>query len=183
MKLSKEYEWLKAIPVLPKMVSEGLKVLEQDTQEIPGAKANPVILELAKDAGVSDIYKSDEIAWCAVAHAAIAIRAGKEVPFKKWDRLRAISFLKFGQEVINPVLGDTLVFSRTGGAHVGLYIAEDEKAYHVLGGNQSNRYSITRILKARLTGVRRPVYNTGMPLSAVARIVAPNGLSISTNEA
>jgi uncharacterized protein (TIGR02594 family) len=183
MKIPKQYEWLLQITVLPKMVAEGLKLLDQNTTEITGAKSNPVILKMAKDAGVSDIYKNDDVPWCAVAQTAIAIRAGKEVPFAGYDRLRAASFLKFGKEVIKPVLGDTLVFTRQGGGHVGIYIAEDETTYHVMGGNQGNRFSITRLLKSRLSGVRRPVYNSGQPASAVARFVSPNGMPISTNEA
>lgn len=180
--LPKEYNWLLNIRVLPRMVSEGLKLLEQNTVEVVGPGNNPVIMQLAKEAGVDDIYKSDETAWCAVAQTAIALRAGKHVPFEKWDRLRAKSFLKFGNEVVIPVLGDTLVFIRPGGGHVGIYIAEDEKAYHVLGGNQGNRYSITRIAKNRLTGVRRPIYKSGLPISAISRLVAPGGSRLSSNE-
>lgn len=183
MNLPTQYQWLLSLPILPKMVSEGLKLIEQDTLEIPGDEDNPVIMQLAREAGVIDIYTHDEMAWCAVAQTAIALRAGKEVPFTGYDRLRAASFLKFGQQVIVPVLGDSLIFSRTGGNHVGLYIAEDETSYHVMGGNQSNRYCITRILKNRLSGVRRPVYKTGLPKTAKVYAVAPNGMKISSNEA
>lgn len=178
-----QYKWLLTITVLPKMVAEGIKLMQQNTKEIPGAGSNPVIMQLAKEAEVTDIYKSDETAWCAVAQTTLAIRAGKEVPFKGYDRLRAKSFLKFGNEVVNPVLGDTLVFNRLNGFHVGIYIGEDEKAYHVMGGNQSNAYNIIRIEKKRLEGVRRPLYKNGMPASAIKRYVAPNGGAISTNEA
>lgn len=181
--IPQQYKWLLDIPVLPKMVAAGVELMQQNTKEIPGAGSNPVIMALAKEAGVSDIYKSDETAWCAVAQTALALRAAKDVPFTGYDRLRAKSFLQFGAEVINPVLGDTLVFTRTGGGHVGIYIAEDEKCYHVMGGNQSNEYNITRIEKKRLSGVRRPVYKSGMPASATRRYVSPNGTTISKNEA
>lgn len=182
MKLTADYQWLLSIPVLPKMVAEGLKLLEQNTKEKPGKGSNSVILELAKVAGVDKIYKDDDVAWCAVAQSALAIRAGKEVPFTGWDRLRAKSFTKFGNEVVTPVLGDTLVFIRPGGGHVGIYIAEDETTYHVMGGNQGDQYSIARIAKSRLTAVRRPVYKSGMPASATVRYVSPNGKPISSNE-
>ena len=148
MSLPREYKWLQDIAVLPKMVAEGIKLMNLDTQERPGKNDNnPVIMQLAKEAGVEKIYPDDETPWCAVAQTAIALRAGKDVPFKNYDRLRANSWLQFGKEVINPVLGDTLVFVRPGGGHVGIYIAEDETTYHVMGGNQGNRYCITRILK------------------------------------
>lgn len=183
MKLPQQYAWLNNIGTLPKMVTEGLKLLELNTQEIPGKGSNPVIIQLAKEAGVEKIYTSDEIAWCAVAQTAVALRAGKIVPFTGWDRLRAKSFLLFGNQVIKPALGDTVVFARTGGAHVGTYIAEDETAYHVLGGNQGNRYSIARIAKSRLTEARRPEYKSGQPASVKQYFVSPNGKGISTNEA
>ena len=183
MKLPEQYSWLTALPVLPKMVAEGLKLLAEDTQEIPGNNDNPIIMGLAKEAGISDIYPHDEVAWCALAHTVIALRAGKEVEFKDYDRLRAASFAKWGAEIITPMLGDTLVFIRPGGGHVGIYIAEDETTYHVMGGNQSDKYCITRILKNRLTAARRPVYKSGVPSTVTVRIVSPSGLPISKNEA
>ncbi|MBV9989383.1 MAG: hypothetical protein JO301_17015 [Chitinophagaceae bacterium] len=183
MELPAQYKWLLSLPVLPKMVAEGLKLLACDTQEVKGEEDNPVIMGLAKEAGVADIYTHDEMAWCALAHTVIALRAGKEVPFQDFDRLRAKSFENFGQYVTTPKLGDTLVFARTGGSHVGIYIGEDETAYHVMGGNQSDRYCITRILKGRLTVARRPVYKSGQPETVKTYQLTPNGMSLSKNEA
>jgi cell wall-associated NlpC family hydrolase len=57
-----------------------------------------------------------------------------------------------------PMLGDTLVFKRPGGGHVGIYVGEDSQCYHVMGGNQSNAYGFTRIAKGRLVAARRPKY-------------------------
>lgn len=158
MKISTRYNWLGLMEGLPKMVIEAVKIGKLGTTEIPGPKANKEILALAKEAGVSNIYTSDETAWCALAQTALALRAGKVVPFKSWDRLRAKSFLQFGTAIETPCLGDVLVFTRDGGGHVGLYIGEDITCYHVAGGNQSNQYSITHIAKARLSGARRPQY-------------------------
>jgi hypothetical protein len=42
-----------------------------------------------------------------------------------------------------------LTFKRKGGGHVGIYVGEDSKCYHVLGGNQSNM--TIRIEKSRCT--------------------------------
>ena len=53
-------------------------------------------------------------------------------------------------------------------------------AYHVLGGNQSDRVGFTRIDKTRLHAVRRS-YLT-MPASAQPHILARAG-ALSTNEA
>ena len=182
MKLPDQYQWLLAIPVLPKMVAEGLKLLQEDTKEILGNKDNPVIMQLAKETDVSDIYAHDEVAWCAVAHTAIALRAGKDVPFKDYDRLRAKSFANWGELSPTPMLGDTLVFTRPEGAHVGMYIAEDATAYHVMGGNQGNQYCIARIAKDRLAACRRPIYKSGIPDSVKQNIASATG-SLSSNEA
>jgi len=182
MKLPAHYDWLTALPVLPKMVAEGLKLLAEDTAEILGEKDNPVIMALAEEAGVADLYGHDEVAWCALAHTVIALRAGKAVPFQNYDRLRAASFANWGISNATPMLGDTLVFIRPGGAHVGIYIAEDSASYHVMGGNQSNCYCITRIQKSRLTACRRPIYKSGQPATVLAYQVTGAG-GLSANEA
>lgn len=182
MKLAKVYQYLRECGVLPKMVAFGLDLLEQDTKEVPGKANNPVIMGLAKEAGVSSIYPNDETAWCAVAQVALALRAGKEVKFTGYDRLRAKSFINFGTPVKDAMLGDTLVFSRPNGFHVGIYVGEDATAYHVLGGNQSNMYCIIRIEKSRCIAIRRPEYKTAQPASVKRYLVGSVG-ELSRNEA
>ncbi len=182
MQISAKYNWLASVPNLPKMVKAAIEIGKLDTVEWPGPKTNPEILALAEEAGVGDIYTRDEIAWCAVAHCAIAIRSGKKVPFLSYARLRAKSFLNFGEHIEVPMLGDTLVFKRPGGYHVGIYIGEDDFYYHVAGGNQSNQYNIVRIIKDRLLEARRPEYQTGIPGSVKQYFLESTG-SISSNEA
>jgi hypothetical protein len=83
--------------------------------------------------------------------------------------------------VQSPGLGDVLVFTRNGGGHVGFYVAEDKDCYHVLGGNQSNSVTITRIAKSRCIAFRRPIYiNT--PASVKPYLVGASG-AISEDEA
>lgn len=165
---------------MPKMVQEALKLLNQDTREIPGPSSNPIILQMAREAGVQDIYRNDDDAWCALAQSAIAIRAGKQLPFFGFARLRANSFKQFGSHIDTPMLGDTLVFKRPGGFHVGLYIGEDIECFHVSGGNQGNQYSIKRFSRSRLEEARRPAYNQ-MPSSVRRRWLSQEG-EISINE-
>ena len=64
---------------------------------------------------------------------------------------------------------------------MGFYIAEDATAYHVLGGNQSDRVCITRIKRDRCIAVRRPAMNVA-PATVRPFVVAVSG-TISTNEA
>jgi len=74
-----------------------------------------------------------------------------------------------------------LIFQREGGGHVGIYIAEDKDCYHVLGGNQSDAVTITRISKKRCVGIRRPKYNS-QPESVAQYLVSASG-EVSKNEA
>jgi uncharacterized protein (TIGR02594 family) len=95
----------------------------------------------------------------------------------------ARNWLKFGHTV-DPCYGAVMVFwrgSRNGTkGHVAFYYAEDDKTYHVLGGNQVNRVSVTRIEKNRLLGARLPL--VGGPYERL-RISSSTGGTISTNEA
>ncbi len=63
--------------------------------------------------------------------------------------------------------------------HVGFYWAEDETCYHVLGGNQSDRVSITRIRKSRLLAARWP---ESIEALGIKRFASAEGGLISTNE-
>lgn len=181
MRISNQYQWLYQIADAPLMIKEALKIGKLNTNEVPGPKSNAEILKLAEIAGVSKIYKNDDVAWCAVAMSAICVLANKELPFYNYDRLRAASFLKFGLPANEAMLGDILVFTRTGGGHVGMYVGEDKDCYHVMGGNQSNQFNITRILKSRLSGIRRPKYNV-MPKSVRKFYLSSSGI-VSRNEA
>ncbi|MGI8524630.1 MAG: TIGR02594 family protein [Pseudolabrys sp.] len=152
--LPERYGWLAREPG-PKMLVEALKLF--GTMEKPGSANNPMILAWAKEIGaeVADVYKADSIPWCGLFMAVIAKRAGKEFPAHP---LWALSWSAFGAKPHAPALGDVLVFTRSSGGHVGLYAGEDASAFHVLGGNQSDRVCITRIAKGRLYAARRPLY-------------------------
>jgi uncharacterized protein (TIGR02594 family) len=160
--LPSRYGWL-ARESGPKMLVEALKLF--GTMEAPGSANNPTIIAWAKEVGgeVADVYKADSIPWCGLFMAVVATRAGKEIPKHP---LWALSWSAFGakpapdpdQGSPAAALGDVLVFVRNGGGHVGLYVGEDASAFHVLGGNQSDRACITRVAKARLYAARRPLY-------------------------
>lgn len=94
----------------------------------------------------------------------------------------ARNWLKFGKESA-PTYGAVLVFERPGSAwsgHVCFYCAEDATHFHVLGGNQSDSISVTRIARNRLLDARMPL--TGGPYRAIKRRVDASG-DVSTNEA
>lgn len=169
------YKYLLNEPA-PKMLLEGLKLV--GIKEVVGSADNPVILGWAKDLGLDKVYKSDETPWCGLVHAWLAVKCGKTpVDTPLW----ALSWAKFGNKVDEPMLGDTVVFKRLNGGHVGLYVGEDDDFYHVMGGNQGNMYGFTRIAKARLFAARRPVYSIATPPNVRKIFLDASGV-ISTDE-
>jgi uncharacterized protein (TIGR02594 family) len=181
MSLPEKYKWLEAIGTLPKTISIGLTYL--GTRETVGKGSNRTIMEwrdrLNHGGVMIDGYSDDDIPWCGLFVAWVTYCRGdasEVVQSPLWAR----NWLKYGKTVATPMLGDVLVFSRNGGGHVGFYIAEDASAYHVLGGNQSNAVTITRIEKARCIGSRRPLYKN-QPSTVKPYIVAASG-TLSKNE-
>jgi uncharacterized protein (TIGR02594 family) len=169
--LPEQYAWLEREGA-PRMLVEALKLYA--VAEVKGAGDNPVILDWAKEIGLGADYKHDSVAWCGLAMAVIAKRAGKGPPH---DPLWALNWRSFGKSVLAPMLGDVLVFTRPGGAHVTMYCGEDAEAYHCLGGNQADRVCIERIAKSRQHWARRPLYAT-QPLNVrVVHLAATGKLS------
>ena len=174
------YAWLGTLGQLPKTITEGLALI--GTAEIVGKGSNRTILSWRDElnqAGVAITgYSDDDIPWCGLFAAIVAQRAGKSVPA---NPLWARNWATFGFGGYQAGLGDVLVFVRNGGGHVGFYVAEDDTAYHVLGGNQDNRVSITRVAKERCVATRRPNYSV-KPDSVKPCRVAASG-TLSRNEA
>jgi uncharacterized protein (TIGR02594 family) len=176
-RLPKQYEFLYNEGA-PKMLVEALTVY--GTKEVPGPIHNKLIMGWAQELKIEKVYVSDEIAWCGLLMAILALKAGKQMPFTPTGALWALNWKKFGQEVKVAMLGDVIVFKRPGGGHVGLYIGEDDTTYHILGGNSSNKLMIVRILKSRMVAIRRPFYNVQPSNIRVIRL-NENG-PISVNE-
>lgn len=153
------------------------------TREAPGAANSPTIMGWAKKLGtkvLGMVYNADSVPWCGlfvatclaedgIAAAPIAVRA------KAW----AAWGVALRPEKLAP--GAVLVFERPGGGHVGFYVGEDAAAYHVLGGNQGDAVTVTRIGKDRCIARRWPAGRsiTGGPV-AMKNIA---GLPLSRNEA
>lgn len=172
------YGWLIQLDPPPRMIAEALRLF--GTVEALATANSPTIIGWADEVGgkVEDVYKADSIPWCGLFMAVVAKRAGKEMPT---DPLWALNWTRFGVAAGQPMLGDVLTFVRPGGGHVGIYVGEDAGAYHVLGGNQSDRVCITRIAKARLHRIRRPAYRT-VPATVRPYLLKGAG-HVSNNEA
>jgi uncharacterized protein (TIGR02594 family) len=170
------YQWLEALQPLPLIVRHA--IAEYGVIEGSGTADNPVILSWADEVGLANSFSHDAIPWCGLFMALVAKRAGKSIPARP---LWALSWASFGAPAPQPGLGDVMVFRRDGGGHVALYIGEDAAAYHVLGGNQSDRVCFTRMAKNRLHAARRPAYH--LPPLTVRRYELAAAGSLSRNEA
>lgn len=148
-------------------------------RETPGPKNNPVIIGWAQRLGAKILgisYADDSnTPWCGLFVAEVMSEAGFTPPP---IAVRASAWSTWG-EACGPCEGAVLVFQRPGGGHVGLYVGEDATAYHVLGGNQGDAVSITRVAKDRCVAVRWPA--GGPPRGG--RVVVATGGGLSHNEA
>lgn len=145
-------------------------------REVKGPKHSPTIMGWLKR--LKSWIKDDETPWCGVFVANCLDEAGLPI-----DDIypRAKSWADYGSNLRFSHLapGAILVFVREGGGHVGFYVGEDSACFHVLGGNQGDSVSITRIAKSRCISARWP---KGVPVTGGPVRLEPNG-SVSKNEA
>jgi uncharacterized protein (TIGR02594 family) len=125
-------------------------------KEDTSAASNPVIIGWAKTLRLA--YGDDEIPWCGlfVAHCIGSQLTSEPLPN---NPLGARSWSKLGISC-KPQPGAVMVFWReskqSGKGHVGFYVAEDDKAFHILGGNQSDAANVKRVPKDRFVEARWP---------------------------
>lgn len=92
--------------------------------------------------------------WCGSFVAACLARAGvgKHIPK---DFPMARSWARAGASLAKPAYGCIVVFTRTGGGHVGFVVGKDANGnLMVLGGNQSNRVCVKPFPKSRVLAYR-----------------------------
>ena len=123
-----------------------------------------------------------KLPWCGdFVETCIAVTLPKEslITNPYW----ALNWLKFGVSVpISQVYrGAICVFKREGGGHVGFVAGHDASYVHVLGGNQSNSVSISRVAKDRLQGYRWP---NSYPMPSIDQLLEKTTIqaTITTNE-
>lgn len=151
--------------------------------EIPGPKSNPIIIGWAKRLGgwIAGFYTDDDIPWCGLFIGTV-IATTLPAELLPANPLGALNWSKFGRPLSKPSLGAIMTFRRPGGGHVGIYAGEDATHYHILGGNQSNKVSITRVDKNRLDAIRWPSTGTEAPAGKPV-LLSPSGAPVSRNEA
>lgn len=130
------------------------------TREIAGKRSNPTIMRWASQIGgtVKNVFTSDAVAWCGlfIGHLMTTnnikhIGSSKILGARNWGN--------FGV-ACTPRYGAVMTFwrgSKSGWkGHVGIYVSEDSKYYHIMGGNQSNSVNVTKIAKSRFLKARWP---------------------------
>lgn len=92
--------------------------------------------------------------WCGGAVAKWVSDAGFK-PVAKWWQARA--WASWGQALAFPAHGCIVVFSRTGGGHVGFVVGENERGeLLVLGGNQGDAVNVRAFPRSRVIAYRWP---------------------------
>ncbi|MGL4517032.1 MAG: TIGR02594 family protein [Shewanella sp.] len=121
-------------------------------REIKGASHAPEILQMWKDIKRGGI-KDDETPWCAAFVGAMLERVGiRSTRFES-----AKSYLEWGTLLVVPIAGCIVVFTRTGGGHVGFCVGQDKSGnLLILGGNQGDSVNVKAFPRSRVTGYRWP---------------------------
>jgi uncharacterized protein (TIGR02594 family) len=114
---------------------------------------------------------SDEVPWCA----SFVNWCLKKATIDGTNSARARSFLTWGVAVSleEAQRGDIVVLSRgTNGqfGHVGFFAGQEGKSVLVLGGNQSNKVSISPYPLHRILSIRRAIMPSETPSSPTFRI-------------
>jgi len=174
------YDRAPPIPAEPVWMREARRLI--GVREKVGKGSNPVIMSWAQRIGgwVASFFTDDDIAWCGLfmAHVLGLTLPREALPA---NPLGALNYNKFGRKLAQPALGAIMTFTRSGGGHVGLYVGEDPSHYHILGGNQNNSVSITRIEKKRLSDIRWPKTGEAERLGRINLTAA--GVPVTRNEA
>lgn len=120
----------------------------------------------------------DQIPWCGdgVQTAIKLALPSERVPDNPWA---SINWTKWGLAV-TPQYGCVLVFWRGKSAanwegHVAFYVGEDDTYFYVLGANQQDAVSVTKVKKSQLRagGSRWPI-NGPRPTGKVVRMTGMN---------
>ena len=89
-------------------------------REIKGPEHNPLIVQWWKDIKRGGI-KDDETPWCAAFTGAMLEHVG--IRSSRFESAK--SYLEWGTGLKEPAYGCVVVFTRTGGGHVGFVIGRD----------------------------------------------------------
>ncbi len=124
-----------------------------------------------------------EIPWCG-AFVGMVLAATLPKEAMPANPLGSRNWLKAGKPLDGPQIGAIAIFwrgNRNGWqGHVGFVVGHDKTHLHILGGNQSDAVTVSRIAKNRLLGYRWPT--TAPPAPTAALPTSTINASITTNE-
>lgn len=128
--------------------------------------------------------RARETAWCGAFVGMVIAATLPNEPLPA-NPLGARNWTKFGMVLPEPQIGAVAVFwrgTRDGWqGHVGFVVGHDKTHLHILGGNQSDAVTISRIAKDRLLGYRWPLTVPPAPTARLAETTI--NASVTTNEA
>jgi uncharacterized protein (TIGR02594 family) len=125
---------------------------------------------------------ASEIAWCGAFVGMVIATVLPKEPLPS-NPLGSRKWLKLGKSLAGPQVGAAAVFwrgSKTGWqGHVGIVVGHDKTHLHILGGNQTNAVSVSRVAKDRLLGYRWPstypdAPTTPLPMTTISASVTHN---------
>lgn len=145
-------------------------------REIKGAKHESRILAMWKAIKRGGI-KDDETPWCAAFVGSCLEAVG--IVSSRYES--AASYLAWGQGIAIPRVGCIVVFTRSGGGHVGFVVGKDRNGrLLVLGGNQGDAVSIAAFDLGRVSGYRWPA---DVPVPTDMLPTLASAAAVSRNEA
>ncbi|WP_272659205.1 MULTISPECIES: TIGR02594 family protein [unclassified Providencia] len=154
----------------PKWLIEAKKEIGVSEHTVAGSQAVDQMWIDSKLRGL--VGTARKVPWCAGFVNAMLERAG--IRSTRSDSSR--SYLAFGTVLNEPAYGCVVVFSRSGGGHVGFVVGKTESGQlMVLGGNQSDAVNIKSFSLDRVTGYRWP---SGLPVDTRPLPVGDAALSV-----
>lgn len=180
---------------------EALNRGKVDAPMITGAVIPPWVVEARRKIGLHektnnktlrDYLKSDGntlgdpavLPWCGDFQETIIALTLPTEPMVD-NPYYALNWKKFGVPIESVSLGAIAPFERRDGngkligGHIGTIVGHDKTHYHVLGGNQSNAITVSRIAKDRLSGPLRwpktyPLPTDHLPFTTIDATVTTN---------
>lgn len=148
------YRWLATMRV-PHMVGEALGLWRAIAAA--GGRLCDAISAAEVQAALrgKPLAAPDPVVKAGTVLAVLARRARKSLPETPQC---ALDWALYGSPGGQPRLGDIVCTRSDGGAYAGIYVGEDDVAYHLLGATADDRIGVTRVGKVDLYAVRRPLY-------------------------
>lgn len=134
-------------------------------KEIVGKNDNPRITAMFDAVGFEKHNFSDEISWCA----AMVGYCLKEAGYSYMETLSATAYLDYGKAVVEPRLGDLVIFWRgefkgqlipgtdVMKGHVAFYLNDRWGWVRTIDGNWGNQLWFNKHPEHKVLGYRRPV--------------------------